>query len=196
MVNNFCPWVYIRIVFTNFLHLYVFMNQSALRTIVVLYCYPEHSREGSGVEVSKTILHLGWKFHSIGFLISKFEFSRQKTAPKFKFTNKKSNGMEFPSQMENCFWNFYSWPFSNCRGKNLKITLQLLQVCTLSSRTQKLRENVFSKTFSFWSRSQPILKVENWYSYLKNYLKLTIKSHLVHWNLCSHSLSNVIWILG
>ena len=63
------------------------------------FCYV---REGSGVEVSKTILHLGWKFHSIGFLISKFEFSRQKTAPKFKFT-KKSNGMEFPSQMENCF---------------------------------------------------------------------------------------------
>ena len=29
-------FVYIRIVFTNFLHLYVFMNQSALRTIVIL----------------------------------------------------------------------------------------------------------------------------------------------------------------
>ena len=47
--------------------------------------------------------HLGWKFHSIGFLISKFGFSRPKTAPKFKFANKKSNGMEFPSQIRIIF---------------------------------------------------------------------------------------------
>ena len=64
------------------------------------FCYV---REGSGVEVSKTILHLGWKFHSIGFLISKFEFWRRFLAGKFKFTNKKSDGMEFPFQMRIIF---------------------------------------------------------------------------------------------
>ena len=60
-------------------------------------------REGSGVKVSKTILHLGWKFHSIGFLISKFEFWRRFLAGKSKFTNKKSDGMEFPFQMKIIF---------------------------------------------------------------------------------------------
>ena len=61
------------------------------------------SREGSQVEVSKITIYLGWKFHSIGFLISKFEFWRRFLAGKSKFTNKKSDGMEFPFQMRIIF---------------------------------------------------------------------------------------------
>ena len=61
------------------------------------------TRERSQVEVLKITIYLGWKFHSIGFLISKFEFWRRFLAGKFKFTNKKSDGMEFPFQMRIIF---------------------------------------------------------------------------------------------
>ena len=55
------------------------------------------AREGSQVEVSKITIYLGWKFHSIGFLISEFEFWRRFLAGKSKFTKKKSDGTFFSS---------------------------------------------------------------------------------------------------
>ena len=77
-----------------------------------------YSREGSRVEVSKITIYLGWKFHSIGFLISKFEFWRRFLAGKSKFTNKKSDGMEFPFQMRIIFETFTSDPSLACKWRN------------------------------------------------------------------------------
>ena len=42
----------------------------------IFVAYPI-TREGSQVDVSKITIYLGWKFHSIGFLIIKFEFWRR-----------------------------------------------------------------------------------------------------------------------
>ena len=130
---------------------------SMLSTSMLAWDFP--TREGSGVEVSKAILHLGWKFHSIGFLISKFEFWRRFLAGKFKFTNKKSNGMEFPSQMENCFWNFYSWPFSSIAN--------FRYFCTHFSDKQILREINFQPFWQIKSlrklRFQPFRSLNEFY---------------------------------
>ena len=73
------------------------------------------TRRDSSVKLSYEITFLRWKSHSIEFLISKFGFSRQKRARKFKFTNKKFNGMGFPSQKGNFIWKFY-WRISSRGG--------------------------------------------------------------------------------
>ena len=62
---------------------------------------PNVNTGDSSVKLSNETTFLRWKSHSIEFLISIFEFSRPFLAGKSKFTNKKFNGMGFPSQKGN-----------------------------------------------------------------------------------------------